>query len=480
MESNKEYFLTVYKAIQRYEKLYEGDFEIEKVKKMVKNRTLSCNGEKNKETIFFRLFLDGCLVLFNKEKMEREVFENEIIGYENFFRDITIDRRYQKCCFFYEKNYGVQLRYGSLIESETEDSVYNQLRKIRNAIAHQDYCPCIGYRNYVSLTMPFFKINKGDQGQIVYELFFHEFVTRYFSNNVTKGIAYKHTCVTCEERELLSIYPLKKWYFHTVMYKGEERYEIGKEHIMNNKIFCEGNHHNLLSFIYSHNNELDHRMEQIAEVPKIWRYLEKIGKGDIHHFGYFIKFLRDLDTEFSNFLNHISQLNDRVIDYETMLLDPSKINYYNREESIMQSLGELEEDRESVPIFHYFFTLLKLLVLVGVLELKKEESLEKFEDALAKMRIEDFRYDANQLESFIQNEMNRNRLNQQKSDEIGPALFIFTKIRNSLSHGKWCCNYKDENIEYEFTDKYNDREVTIKVLEPDLVIYIRAIELICM
>ena len=221
-------------------------------------------------------------------------------------------------------------------------------------------------------------------------------------------------------------------------------------------------------------------MEQIAEVPKIWRYLEKIGKGDIHHFGYFIKFLRDIDTEFSNFLNHISQLNDRVIDYETMLLDPSKINYYNREESIMQSLGELEEDRESVPIFHYFFTLLKLLVLVGVLELKKEESLEKFEDALAKMRIEDFRYDANQLESFIQNEMNRNRLNQQKSDEIGPALFIFTKIRNSLSHGKWCCNYKDENIEYEFTDKYNDREVTIKVLEPDLVIYIRAIELICM
>lgn len=477
VENKNEYYLIVYKAIQRYEKLYRGEFKIEKVKNWVKNRTLSCNGEKMKEIIFFRLFLDGCLVLFNKEKMEKEVFESEIIGYENHFLNIEEDTRYQIFRKFYKEQFDKKLEYNNLIEFEANESIREQLRMIRNAIAHQDYCPCIDYRNYSNLIMPFFKIKNRNQERRVYELFFHDFVTCYFSNSPTKGIAYKHTGVICKERKLFRIIPLKKWYFYTVKYKGEEKYEIGKEHIMNNKAFSEDNYHNFLSFIYSHNDEFNYRIEQIAEASKIWRYLKKIGIGDIQSFGYFIKFLRDMDTEFSNFLIHISQLNDRVIDYESILSNRSKINDFDdREKFIMQSIGELKEDRESTPIFHYFFTLLKLIALVGVLELKKEESLEEFEDALSKMVIEGFRYDTNQLESFIQYEMDQNRLDQQKCDEIGPSLFVFTKIRNSLAHGKWCCNYKDKKIEYEFRDKYKDREVTINVLEPDLVGYIKSIE----
>lgn len=68
------------------------------------------------------------------------------------------------------------------------------------------------------------------------------------------------------------------------------------------------------------------RKLQKKELTKYCEMLHKYLGKDItkNELGYFVKSIYDIETEFSNFLTHLIQLNDRIIDYK-IAIDSKKL-----------------------------------------------------------------------------------------------------------------------------------------------------------
>ena len=84
MSNNKEYFLNNQKMIELYEKLYEKEINISDIK----NKLFTGYFDRwdVKDFSLFRIFLNGCMLLINKDLMKDKGFLHLADYYEKKFR----------------------------------------------------------------------------------------------------------------------------------------------------------------------------------------------------------------------------------------------------------------------------------------------------------------------------------------------------------------------------------------------------------
>ena len=213
MNNNMNYFLNNAKMIEFYEELYEklqeelhgNKSNIEEIKEKLYNSYLNKldNGYFDeidiKDFSLFRVFLNGSMLLINKEKMEEEGFKQLANYYENKIFNNPKDLRYtdfSKYIYTLERKYPklrpINSFYKDVLNSSKNSNL--KLKNIRNSFAHMQYGD---FKFDSGGAVLFFKAYNYDKTKtaegIVFEPIFNEFVERIFSNNPNKGIAYNQS-----------------------------------------------------------------------------------------------------------------------------------------------------------------------------------------------------------------------------------------------------------------------------------------------
>lgn len=172
----------------------------------------------------------------------------------------------------------------------------------------------------------------------------------------------------------------------------------------------------------------------------------------------------------SNFIIHLSILNDAVL---TLLLSNSNYDKSNKSEirkQIILQIDELAEDQNAYLSFKLGFLFLKAMNLAFRMEKNKPElgnhgnNIGIFLDNLkypqldcSKVDISGFCYNSNDVEDFCKKEGITNYKNEH---------YVLKKLRNALMHGnirfKMDCN---QGAVFVFDDKYHDRINTIEIAE---------------
>lgn len=166
-----------------------------------------------------------------------------------------------------------------------------------------------------------------------------------------------------------------------------------------------------------------------------------------------IKFLYDFETEFSNFLVHLIQLNDRLIDYLGKFVKKDEINL----SKIISSIDELKEDKYAWIPFKYMFPLMKVLNICLRLE---DDDL--FYITPEEVNVNGFFYSDTCAKEYFKN-------NNLIDSKISVNYYILERLRNSIAHGN--VNIKllqCGRIEYIFSDIWNNRNESISIIYSDL------------
>ena len=447
------YLLNNIKKIQMYESLYEKNFDIEKIKRFIK----SSEFEINLFDFFrFRIFLDSCAMLFNKEKLEKDYFKN-LFDTTNYI--VGIKEKYKNLISNIEENFNIKVEdtfYYEFVGSEFNKfipkSVWESRKILRNSFAHMQY-GCFAYYGNEEI-IPFYFIFNKDRGVkksqgLVIESLCHELIGKLYLNQITKSIAYKHTYIHIDEK-------LNKYYFVKVTYKGDEKYKLDtNSHPMNNKIFSSEGYLVLKNFLDENATIFDVDKFEIDGLKNYEDILkEQIGKSITNdELGYFIKSIYDIETEFSNFLTHLIQLNDRIIDYKIC----KNTNQLDSIKQIFNSIDELKEDIDSWIEFKWFF---KILYIINLSLRLEDDDLDPID--YSKICIKDFSYDFRQMIDFVNKKIIDNTIST-KDQSFGDVIYVLYKIRNSVTHGKIKLEIIDSKLYYVFEDKFYSRSEEIKI-----------------
>ena len=440
--------------IRFYEDYYKNEFNIELIKKDISDGKVDIN-------IFnffrFRIFLDSCAMLFNKEKLEKDYFKNSI-DTKNYIT--SIKEKYKDIIDDIEEKFNIKVEdtfYYECIGSDfrfTPKSAWESRKILRNSFAHMQYgCFCCYDPKGI---IPYYFIFNKDKGVeksqgLVIESLCHDLIGKLYLNQIIKSIAYKHTYIEVDME-------LNKYYFVKVTYKGDEKYKLDtNSHPMNNKVFSSGDYINLKTFLDINSTIFDVDKIEIdeSELKKYKDILKKrLGKSVTNtELGYFIKSIYDIETEFSNFLTHLIQLNDRIIDYK-IYKDKNQLNLIGK---IFNSIDELKEDIDSWIEFKWFFKILYIINLSLILE---DDDLEPIN--YSKICIKDFLYDVEQMVDFVNKKIIDNTISN-KDQRFGDVIYVLYKIRNSVAHGRINLEIIDNEIYYIFEDKFHDRSEKIRI-----------------
>lgn len=488
--------------INKYQTLYANGIDIDDViEKIGKNYF----GELNiTDLVRFRVFLDSAILLFNREKLEKEYFKNNFI-YADFFNHLNNSGK-DKILLDLYKNYfnlykgklmineGAVRSFDKFYVSSNGESKrpYDQLAILRNALAHMNY------GNFITLENGFFlgyfiynnKKGKAINHGFILEPILHRFIQSYFSNYTSYGVVYKHSWFNFNSKNKLSpeqVIEFKKQsffsrlvrkllnkrnkifaFFNILTYtgKGDEKlkYAGNNQHAMN--IFTQKlndlNFIELENFIKNNKEIYNHIVEEIpekrieAEVSFLTTYLNK-KEITYKEFSSEIKFLYDFETEFSNFLVHLMQLNDRLIDYWCTIFNiedvsPNKIQ--NQIKEINKSIRELKEDEDKNVGFNFMFPVLRLLAISLRLE---DDDLKKVSPL--SVNIDGFTYEEDNLQKYYQNNSSTiNKISETK------YYYILERIRNAIAHGH-ITTYLDSNnnIVYKLEDIWNNRIEKVEI-----------------
>ncbi|MGT2736683.1 hypothetical protein ACVRXS_05880 [Streptococcus orisratti] len=421
----------------------------------------------------FRIFLDATLLIFNNEKVYNDYLQDKF-AFQPFFdrlNDPKILIRERSFLEDYKKylNTLFKISIGNFdsffysLDGELR-RVWDQFKIIRNAFAHMQY----GF--YASDSTGFlsnFSIYNHDKGVtkeigFVFEPILHLFIQQFFSNYSYSGLPYKHSWFEIDRDS-------KKLYFHEVTlsenytskYSGFDR-----EHPMNQftSILQTGDPRKIVKFI--RDNKLNHEKSKIGQdkLDKYCKfYLEENGNvsGGPSDFVNQIKFLIDFDTEFSNFLVHMIQLNDRLIDY----LRDKKLGV-NRLEQILKSIEELREDEDRHPCFKYSFDILRMFNITSRME---DDDLPHINPADIDIRGIFLK---NPLSLYEYYKNNKDTLSLQTNKDLR-SNYIIERVRNAMAHGRYHIDLRDEGLFYIFEDKYNKRSEIIEISQNILKSFVR-------
>ena len=216
----------------------------------------------------------------------------------------------------------------------------------------------------------------------------------------------------------------------------------------------------LLPFLQQNNDKINVNELELNKIIKMRDYKKltkklKIQTYDEYFYG--LKTFLDFETELSNFLVHISQINNVFYAYctkrDSKNVTQNEIEEYKKQ--LEKSLLELYEDENAKISFKIGFVYLYSMNFALRTEDDDYENL-KYQD----LNVSKFKYQNENWEQY-------RRRNETQNCSI--QKYIVERMRNSLMHGhiEILLNKKGE-IEFVFRDKYNKRNEVISIILEDL------------
>lgn len=216
----------------------------------------------------------------------------------------------------------------------------------------------------------------------------------------------------------------------------------------------------LLRFLKENNERINVKELELNRTIKIRNYKKlakklKLQTRDDYIYG--LKAFLDFEGELSNFLIHISQLNNVFYSYCTKRdsenVIQNEIEKYKKQ--LEKSLLELREDKNAKISFKIGFVYLYAMNFALRTEDDDYEEL-KYQE----LNVSKFKY---QKENWIQYSQ------RNKTQNCLFPRYIVERMRNSLMHGniEILLNNKGK-IEFIFRDKYNKRDEVISIILEDL------------
>lgn len=412
----------------------------------------------------FRIFLDSCLMVFNKEKLEKVYFKKNFeytkfeetkfrFNIQGYFETIKQNDLIEKFC---EQTGNDDFSRNPIaIYDPVAKRRYDEVARLRNSFAHMQY----GLFSVVEGfgIIPYYYLYNKDKGKtknygIAFEPVIHEFISRYYSNQATYGIPYKHTFFSNldKNRELTD-----NLYFYEITYKfaSNDKYNPNDDsHPMIEYIRHQSSHDEIFNFIDNNSNFV------INIVPvNNYESMEKYKSNEDlteKQFSWFMKLLYDFETEFSNFILHLRDFVDVLIDWNSK----NNIEQLDSEfkEQVRKKVLELREDEEDKVAFQTLFT---ILTLYNIMLRVEEDDLESFSGSF--IDESQFDYNYQDLVDWCNNYYGKNCVKENDKTDL-PRKFILEKIRNALAHGKVCLVLCDE-LKIKLIDSYNSRQVEVKI-----------------
>lgn len=441
--------------INMYEKLYANGIKVNDIIQMFRE------GKFNQYNGFdlgrFRVFIDGCLLLLNREKLDR-YYKREYC-FAKFIDKVLDDPklipyiRYIKNDDLFSEIPDIRL-YCSM--EGKEKNMWDQVWTIRNSLAHMQYGNFQFQESGQLICYYLYNKDKGvckDEG-VVFEPILHEFIKKFFSN-YSYGIPFKNTFFMKYSMKNMRK-TLRMRYYEITSFKGvDEIYDGYSENTIAKLIKSVNNKTDILAYLFDNKNKLDIKEYKINEKINE-RYFRKIannyGINDMLQYFYGLKTFLDFETEISNFLVHIGQLNE--VFYEHYVLTNcgkySKNQIEEVEPLFEKKLGELREDESAVIAFDIGFTFMKIMNFALRME---DDDYAKLD--YSKVDVSMFSYKEESLRKYII----RNKIK-----EDGAPKYVIERIRNSLMHGNFSIEATSGGeILVIFTDIYYKRSDAIKI-----------------
>lgn len=447
--------------INEYQNLYLHEISIDKL----------IEGFRTEEIIMhngfdygrFRVFIDSCLLLLNKEKLNN-YYKNRY-SFKDFIKEVENDINLKD---YYELIKQEQLTsdisniclYHSF--ENKKKNPWDQVMTIRNAMAHMQYGYFSSQKNG---TMIYYYLYNKDHGirkdsGIVFEWVLHELIQRFFSN-YSSGLLLKYTFFSRYSFRLRKK-SIWKYYFYEITPKicNENLYNGYNQGIMSKLAKVSQDNKKLLRFLKENNERINVKELELNRTIKIRNYKKlakklKLQTRDDYIYG--LKAFLDFEGELSNFLIHISQLNNVFYSYCTKRdsenVTQNEIEKYKKQ--LEKSLLELREDKNAKISFKIGFVYLYAMNFALRTEDDDYEEL-KYQE----LNVSKFKY---QKENWIQYSQ------RNKTQNCLFPRYIVERMRNSLMHGniEILLNNKGK-IEFIFRDKYNKRDEVISIILEDL------------
>lgn len=447
--------------INEYQNLYLHEISIDKL----------IEGFRTEEIIMhngfdygrFRVFIDSCLLLLNKEKLNN-YYKNRY-SFKDFIKEVENDINLKD---YYELIKQEQLTsdisniclYHSF--ENKKKNPWDQVMTIRNAMAHMQYGYFSSQKNG---TMIYYYLYNKDHGirkdsGIVFEWVLHELIQRFFSN-YSSGLLFKYTFFSRYSFRLRKK-SIWKYYFYEITPKicNENLYNGYNQGIMSKLAKVSQDNKKLLRFLKENNERINVKELELNRTIKIRNYKKlakklKLQTRDDYIYG--LKAFLDFEGELSNFLIHISQLNNVFYSYCTKRdsenVTQNEIEKYKKQ--LEKSLLELREDKNAKISFKIGFVYLYAMNFALRTEDDDYEEL-KYQE----LNVSKFKY---QKENWIQYSQ------RNKTQNCLFPRYIVERMKNSLMHGniEILLNNKGK-IEFIFRDKYNKRDEVISIILEDL------------
>ena len=411
----------------------------------------------------FRVFIDSCSLLLNKEKLNnycknrysfREFIKvvekvTYLKDYFEFIKQEPLTSDISNICLYYS------------FENKKKNP-WDQVMTIRNAMAHMQYGCFFPQENG---TIIYYCLYNKDQGirkdsGIVFECVLHELIQRFFSN-YSSGILFKNTFFSRYSFRLQKK-SIWKYYFYEITPKicNENLYNGYNQWIMNDLAKVSTDNKKLLLFLQKNKDKINVREFELNKIIKIRDYKKiakklKLQTRDEYFYG--LKTFLDFETVLSNFLVHIGQLNNVLYSYCTKRdsenVTQNELQEYKKQ--LEKSLLELREDENAKISFKIGFVYLYAMNFALRTEDDDYKKL-KYQE----LDVSKFKYQKENWVQYSQRNKTQNCILQK---------YIVERMRNSLMHGhiEILLNNKGE-IEFIFRDKYNQREEVISIILEDL------------
>lgn len=447
--------------INEYENLYLHEINIDKV--IERFRTEEIIMHNGFDYGRFRVFIDSCLLLLNKEKLNH-YYKNRY-SFKEFIKEVENDTHLKDYFEFIKQepltnDISNICVYHSL--ENKKKNPWDQVMTIRNSMAHMQYGNFFSQKNGTIIVYWLYNKDNGirkDSG-IVFECILHELIKRFF-NNYSSGILFKNTFFSRYSFRTRKK-SVRKYYFYEITPKkcDENTYNGYNKGIMSELAHVSKDNKKLLTFMQKNHDKIKVNELELNKIIKIRHYKKltkklKIQSHDEYFYG--LKTFLDFETELSNFLVHISQLNNVFYAYctkrDSKNVTQKEIEDYK--ERLEKSLMELHEDENAKITFKIGFVYLYAMNFALRTEEDDYEKL-KYQD----LNVSKFKYQNENWEQYRKRNGTQNCLLQK---------YIVERVRNSLMHGniEILLNVKGE-IEFIFRDKYNKRNEVISIVLEDL------------
>lgn len=414
----------------------------------------------------FRVFLDSCLLLLNKEKLNY-YYKNKY-NYKGFFDELSNDKELENYLKFIKdekisSNISDNHIYFSL--DGKEKTPWDQVATIRNAMAHMQYGQFMQQKSGLLLYYFLYNKDKGirkDWG-IVFEPVLHKFIQVFFSN-YSFGITFKST--------FFSKYSLAKgkqtwtlnYYEITCKSESLEIYNGYNTNLISEFNRIMSKEKDIFAFIVKHKEEFNIKEMSVKNNINMRRYKKFANKSKLYsdeEYIYGLKTLFDFETELSNFLVHIGQLNETLYEY-CIIRDCGNFTSTDMEKyksQLEEKLLELREDTNAKLAFDLGFTYLKTMNFVLRIE---DDDFKQFD--YESINVSMFTYEKSSFNRYVlENGAKKNQLQR----------YITERMRNALMHGNIniSINIRNEVIVF-FNDIYNKREEKIGISLDELKIFL--------